>query len=264
MCLGMCGEPGVVSAAFEAGINFFFLTADMHWPLYEQLRRGLCDLLASRPSVRDDIVVGVVSYVTQPEFSSAPFLEAIDAVPGLGHLDVAIAGGAYGHELGRRLDIYAGHRANGFAGTRAIGASFHDRTAIVPALEARHVDIGFLRYNPVHPGAAKDVFPHVRDDHPLLYNFKSTVGHMTEAEHLAAGVGNDYWRPHQTDYYRFALTQPALDGILCALDTPDQVGELADALAKGPLDEEDHQYLLDLGELARGTATIKEPVTSRS
>jgi hypothetical protein len=44
---------------------------------------------------------------------------------------------------------------------------------------------------------------------------------------------------------------------LCALPTVGAVRELADALAKGPLDEGDHQYLLDLGELSRGKATVQ-------
>ena len=40
-CLGLVGDEDVVPAAFEAGINFFFISADMHWPVYEQTRRGL-------------------------------------------------------------------------------------------------------------------------------------------------------------------------------------------------------------------------------
>ena len=35
-CLGLVRVPETISAAFDAGINFFFLTADMHWPLYEE------------------------------------------------------------------------------------------------------------------------------------------------------------------------------------------------------------------------------------
>jgi hypothetical protein len=65
------------------------------------------------------------------------------------------------------------------------------------------------------------------------------------------GVTEENWKPHITEYYRFALTSPALDGLLVGLDNPSQIGELAEALAKGPLDDEDHQYLLDLGVLER-------------
>jgi hypothetical protein len=44
---------------------------------------------------------------------------------------------------------------------------------------------------------------------------------------------------------------------LIALPNAGAVQELVDGLAKGPMDEEDQQYLLDLGELARGRAKVK-------
>ena len=39
-CLGMVRSEDTTSAAFDAGINFFFLSADLHWPYYD-LARGL-------------------------------------------------------------------------------------------------------------------------------------------------------------------------------------------------------------------------------
>ncbi|HWU90268.1 MAG TPA: hypothetical protein VN253_23550 [Kofleriaceae bacterium] len=261
ICLGITQDPRTIPAAFEAGINFFFLTADMHWPAYEATRRGLAQLIASRPEARDAIVVGAASYVAQPEFLWVPFQEVVRELPGIERLDLTIAGGSYGHEIDRRLETYERHRRVGHVGARAIGASFHDREAALRIVEQGALDIAFVRYSPCFPKARDDLFPHVtsRADgrRTLLFNFKSTYGHIaTEAEYAALGIGADYWRPHPTDYYRFALTEPAIDGILCALDGPDMVAELADALAKGPLDEDDQQYLLDLGELVRGTARV--------
>jgi hypothetical protein len=66
ICLGIVGSPETIGVAYDAGVNFFFLTADLHWPLYEGLRQGLSQLLSRVPSVRDQIVVGVVSYLDQP------------------------------------------------------------------------------------------------------------------------------------------------------------------------------------------------------
>src|SRR5687768_7818838 len=79
LCLGIVGDPRVVGAAFEAGINFFFLSADLHWPMYDALRVGLRDLFSVK-SRRDDVVVAGVSYATQPEFCDEPFSEVLDAV----------------------------------------------------------------------------------------------------------------------------------------------------------------------------------------
>ena len=40
-CLGMVDDWQAIPAAYEMGINFFFVTTDMHWPLYEASRKGL-------------------------------------------------------------------------------------------------------------------------------------------------------------------------------------------------------------------------------
>lgn len=261
ICLGIVPDPAVVSAAYEAGINFFFISADMHWPLYEHTRRGLQDLLSAHPEARDHIVVGAVAYVTQPEFCWAPFQEVLDAVPALdGRIDFTIAGGSYAREFALRLSQYDAHRKTRYLGARAIGASFHDRAAAAEAIAHEAVDLAFVRYNPVHANARNDVYAtatsHADGRRALLYNFKSTLGCMSDAEYAAHGIGEDFWRPHVTDYYRFAFTQPAVDGILCSLPSAASIRELSDALAKGPLDDDDHQYLLDLGALGAGVARL--------
>ena len=251
----MTFDANVVPAAFEAGINFFFLSADMHWPMYEPIRKGLDDLLRGHPSRRDEIVVAATCYVTQPEFCFAPFDEVLMSVPSLGRLDVTIAGGSYAPEILQRIEIFKLHRLISHAGARAIGASFHDRQAARTLLDQGLLDVQFIRYNPVHPGAQADVFAHARprgERTTLLFNFKSTESFVDNEEHLKEmGVEPDNWRPHITDYYRFALTAPALDGLLVGMPDAGGIQQLADALAKGPLDEEDHQYLLDLGVLER-------------
>src|SRR4029077_19645120 len=98
ICLGITRPAEVVTAAFDEGINFFFVSADMHWPLYEPMRRGLERLLDRGVGIRDDIVVAGVSYATQPEFCAMPFRELLESVRGLARLDVLVAGGAYAGE----------------------------------------------------------------------------------------------------------------------------------------------------------------------
>jgi aryl-alcohol dehydrogenase-like predicted oxidoreductase len=260
ICVGIVGDPETIPAAFEAGINFFFVTADMHWPLYEPTRRGLLQLLETNRAARSSVVVGVVSYVTQPVFMWAPFSEVLEELPILERIDLTIAGGNYRPEFDVRERVLESHREVGHVGARAVGASFHDRSIARECLDRDRLDIAYIRYNPVHAGAREDLFPHVRPRAAgrrcLLYNFKSTYGHLAEDDYAPLGVPAHFWRPHPTDYYRFALTEPALDGILCAPSSPGEVRELADALARGPLDAEECQYLRDLGELARGAARV--------
>lgn len=260
ICIGIVGEPDTIPAAFEAGANFFFITADMHWPAYEAMRRGLARLLDGNPGARDAIVVGVVTYVAQPVFMWAPFVEVLEEVPILERIDLTIAGGCYRPAYAERERVLTSHREAKHAGASAVGASFHDRGLAREVVERDNLDIAFVRYNPVHAGAGVDLFPHIAPRTAgrrcLLYNFKSTHGHLASHEYAPLGVPDHYWRPQHTDYYRFALSEPALDGLLCAPSTPREVRDLADALARGPIGDDDRQYLLDLGALARGTARV--------
>ena len=257
-CLGMVSDPATVSAAFEAGINFFFLTADMHWPLYEPARIGLARLLGRGGGIREEIVVAGDCYPTQPEFSIAPFAELVEAIPGLDRLDVLLAGGAYGRELGVRWPVYEDHRQTGYLRNRAVGATFHDRVAAREAILQRQVDIAYIRYNPDHSGASEDVFPHLQDrPRPLLFNFKSTFGYVPPARMTEFGLPDpEYWHPRITDYYRFALTPLEMDGLLISLRTPGEVAALSDALEEGPLTEDEQAYLRDVAGVARGDARV--------
>ncbi len=258
-CLGIVREPGVIVEAFDAGINFFFLTADMHWPLYEHARRGLAMLLERGGGVRDAIVVAAAAYVTQPEFCTAPFREVLEAVPGLGRIDLPVAGGAYAHDFLPRYRVYADHLERARFGARAIGATLHERAA-APLLGERMVDWVAVRYNAAHRGAEDDVFPHIGPDLPaLLYAFKTTFGAPAPGRLEALGLDPEHWRPHLTDHYRFALSAPRLDGLLCALGRPPHVRELADALARGPLRDDEKRYLTDLSDLDAGSAVLNPP-----
>ena len=250
ICLGYVKDPATISAAFDAGINFFFISTDMHWPYYEGTRRGLEDLLRRGGGIRDQIVIAATCYPTQPEFCRFPFYELIDAVTGLSSIDVGVAGGAYSDELHNRLPIYSSHRASNFLGMRGIGVSFHDRSAALDLISSHRIDIGFVRYNPIHVGAAIDLFPFLNAREPsLVYNFKSTSGFRPAEAYSQLGVSDDYWFPKITDYYRFALSRPQIDGVLCSLNTSVQVVNFVEALSLGPLHSSEQEHLVALASL---------------
>src|SRR5207247_8639036 len=98
------------------------------------------------------------------------------------------------------------------------------------------IDVGFIRYNAGHPGAKIDVFPHLSGDRSVpLFNFKSCSGYVRPERLDALGIAADNWRPHPTDHYRYALSRPELDGVLCAPQRTEHVSELVSALESGPL-----------------------------
>jgi hypothetical protein len=256
-CIGITGDPKTVGAAFDLGFNFFFLSADLHWASYGALREGLQALFARTPSVRDQVVVAVVSYLTQPAFCETSFHDALEALRGLERIDISVMGAAYGSDFFARLEPYARHRRGRLPGVRATGATFHDRRTTALVLERKLVDIAFTRYNPSHPGAERDLFPRLTaEDRPLLYNFKSTTGYVSPKKCAALGLAPDKWRPEIVDYYRFALTRSELDGVLCSPSTPAEARSIADAMARGPLDDDECAYLRDLADLGSGRATL--------
>ena len=257
ICLGTVGESRAISHAFDLGINFFFLTADMHWPLYDATRRGLMDLFRRSPSVRDQVVVAVVGYPAQSEFSHMPFEETLGYTLGLGHIDLTVAGGSYRSDFAARKEAFEVHKKD--FGARAFGTSFHDREMAAEAIREELVDIAFIRYNVLHPGAETDVFPHVApSSRALLYNFTSSHPHISPELFPKLGLNADYWQPDITDYYRWVLARPELDGILCAPRTVAELDALDRALAAGPLTDEQYTYIRDLTDLAGGKATLVE------
>ncbi len=189
-----------------------------------------------------------------------PFEELLDAVPGLGRLDVLVAGGASAQDFRRRLPVYQRHRREGFCGARAIGASFHDRRAAQRAVKAGQLEIAFTRYNPDHTGARKDLFPSLgQHAGTLLYNFKSRDGFVAPGRLAALGVGRDLWHPRLQDHYRYVLSRPALDGVLFSLRKVGEVQALVRALEEGALLVEEEAYLEKLAALQAGRAQVAPP-----
>ena len=256
ICLGWVRDPDTIAAAFDVGINFFFLSGDLHWPIYEATRQGIAALLRRGRRVRDRIVVAVASYVAQREFAYGPFGEVLESVPGLGHIDMIVIGGTYGSDFPARWNIHRDLVRRGEFGARAIGASFHDRAMALRAINDAQVDLAFIRYNPIHPGARTDLFPALQPSPARIFNFKSTMGYRKPRELGALGIGPELWRPRPTDYYRFALSCPAIDGILCALRHPPEGAALSRALASPPLDADEESYLIDLAKLSTGKARL--------
>jgi hypothetical protein len=248
ICLGIAGSADTVVAAFDAGINFFFVSGDLHWPRYDGLRRGLAQLLSRGPSVRDEIVVGVVSYLEEPLFHYLQFHEVIESIPGLKKVDLLIAGAVSSPDSFKsRLVSLREARLAGHVGCRAIGASFHHRGCALLSLNHDCLDINYIRYNTAHNRAVEDFFPYVRSDRtPLIFSFRSTFPIVTAVRFRQLGLDSRSWQPKVTDYYRFVLTHRHLDGVLCRLSCPREVEELVTAFDDKPLTADELAYMVRL------------------
>lgn len=251
ICLGMTSSPDVVITAYEEGVNFFFVSGDLHWPMYDGIRKGLAKLLEGTKTRRQEIVVGAVSYLDNPLFSVLQFNEIIAEVPGLQYVDLIIAGAVSSDQsFYSRLDSMVRAKAVEQHGARAIGATFHQRSLALAADYYDLLDISYIRYNSAHPGARTDLFPYFRPNRTgLVFNFKSIMSSVTKDMFDALRLPYPPWIPEPCDYYRFVLSRNAIDGILCSPMQPAEVRQLAQALGKAPLSYEEEEYMIWLSSL---------------
>jgi len=256
VCIGITGSSAVIPAAFDAGVNFFFVSADLHWPLYQGVRSGLRALFARGRGVRDEVVVAVVSYLGEPFFHYLQFHEVTQAVPGMDRVDLLTAGGITSTAmLETRLAALEAARRRGHLGARAIGGSFHDRPTALSSINREALDIHFIRYNPAHTGADRDLFPRMNTARRSpVFNFKSNFGKVSRQRFQEMGRARDQWLPSATDHYRFVLSNPGIDGVLCAPMSVAELHELLEALEGRPLTGEEQEYMRDLATGARAPA----------
>jgi hypothetical protein len=124
----------------------------------------------------------------------------------------------------------------------------HRRKLAVQAEREGALDITYIRYNAAHPGARRDVFPHLEGKgRPLLFNFKNVVSTELGPRRANAGTSLEGWMPRPTDYYRFVLSEPLFDGLLCKLGSPKEVRGLVQGLEQGPLSMEEQNHMIRLG-----------------
>jgi hypothetical protein len=109
----------------------------------------------------------------------------------------------------------------------------------------------------VHPGAREDLFPHVAQRRARLFNFNSTLGWVPPERVAQLGIDPEAWQPRVADHYRYALTQPTVDGLLCRLDIEQHVDDLLEAIADGPLTPDEIEHMDVLGGLGAGKAVTK-------
>ncbi len=250
ICVGMTGDPDTVIAAWDAGINFFFLTADMHWPLYEKTRQGLVNLAKARPDAVDQVVIAGCCYTAQPEFQEAPFREVLDVISPFTKIDILVAGGSYKADIKTRLETLRKNVKRGVAKARAIATSLHDRKGGIDVVNEGLADLVFVRYNAQHPGAQLDFFPHLSPTRTTkIFNFKSTSAFQLPDEFKKMGADPELWFPSVTDHYRFVMCRPELDGLLTAPQTPKQLEGLVEAYQAGPLPSDEESHLLALAKL---------------
>ncbi|MFO0661257.1 MAG: aldo/keto reductase [Polyangiaceae bacterium] len=118
---------------------------------------------------------------------------------------------------------------------RAFGTSIHDRVRAGELAKESPLDLFMIRYNAAHPGAERDIFPHLSVRQPSVVAYTATAWRKLlkrpsgwAGQVMTAG-----------DCYRFCLTNDHVDVVLTGPASKAELEENLTAVERGPLSPEE-------------------------
>lgn len=239
------GAPGeAVERAFEQGVNYIYW-GSRRTPSFGAAIRGL-------RSQRDRFALVIQSYTRVAGLMAWSLERALRAL-NFDHADILLLGMWNRPVPARILDAALGLKERGLA--RFLAVSTHKRT-LVPAIAREGVfDVVHFRYNAAHPGAEKEIFPHLPSTNlPGLVSFTATSwgqllgkGPLPGRIRGAHRLPKNERAPTATDCYRYVLTRPEVDVCMTGPATAAQVEQALEALRRGPMNEEELAWMRRVG-----------------
>jgi aryl-alcohol dehydrogenase-like predicted oxidoreductase len=248
--IGIGSSYGVGSAdierAHERGINFFF------WGLRRRASfgQGLRHIAAKD---REGVVIAAQSY-TRVASLMRPSLECALRSLRVDHVDLLGLGWWDDLPPGRILE--AAYELMQEGKVKHLLLSSHHRPAFAPMMES--LDLGgiMVRYNAAHPGAEREVFPHVPAEEskaPGVLAFTATRwGSLLDR----APVPKAEPVPRASDCYRFVLSNPRVQSTLAGPRTGSELDEAMCALDRGPLAVDEMAWMRRVGVAVRNDTKV--------
>lgn len=237
------GERGV-ELAHERGCRYFY------WGSLRRgaFGRGLRNVLAKD---RANTQLVIQSYTRIGMLMGVSVRRALRQL-GTDHCDVLLLGWWDSVPPARILD--AARRLKEAGTVKHIALSTHQRPK-VPEFSSIF-DVVHMRYNAVHRGAEKEIFPHIpeaRDSRAGIVSFTATRwGHLLKRP---AGLDPSVPVPTAGDCYRFCLTAPHVDVTICGARNDQDVIDAYAALEKGPMSPDELAWMRRVGDAVRGSVT---------
>ena len=231
----------VIEDAFHRGINYLYW-GTIRRPAFGRAIRNLAK------AHRDELILTVQSYSRLPRLI-APSVELALRRAGVEYFDFLLLGAR--NQIPSDDYIEAFERLRDQGKLRFLSLSSHNRPLLPEFLEADTQELNpyevlMLRYNAVHRGAESEVFPYVpKAGGPGIIAYTATRwGHLLDPAKMPPGEHPVAAR----DCYRFALSHPAVDMVLCGPANAEQMNEALSALEAGPLAEDERQRLEKIGD----------------
>ena len=242
--MGLASGYGVPAAAIEKafheyGINYFYVSPLVNLGSMVQAIRNLA------PSHRDDLCI-VLARPFFRGFRLESFVERWLKKLELERADLLFQ--TVRRPPSRKLADQVQRLKDG-GKVRFVGVSSHKRPLLGKIARGdvkAPVDFLHVRYNAVHTGAERDIFPHLpRENRPGVVVFTATCWRkLLKPQLMPAGE-----RPlTAADCYRFVLSHPDVDVCITAPASAAQMDDNLTALDAGPLDEEEMARVRRIGD----------------
>ena len=224
--------------AFEHGANYFYWGSMRR----DDMGRAIRNIA---PRHRDDLVVVVQSYARAGFFVKLSVERALRQLE-LDYADVLLLGW---HNSVPWETVMGGARKLVDSGrVKHLALSSHQRT-LFPKLISSDVEVFHVRYNAVHRGAEREVFPALEgkssSERPGIVTYTTTRwGHLCDPKRTPAGERT----PSGTDCYRFALSDPHVDVAVAGPANPQQMDQALRALELGPMSDEELAWMRRVGD----------------
>ena len=140
----------------------------------------------------------------------------------------------------------------------SIGTSIHDRKRAGRLALDSEIDLLMIRYNAKHPGAEKDIFPHLSKRNPAVVSYTALawgqlIRPLKEID-MPPWPGRESFSgpPLSPELcYRFVLTNPSVHVVLTGPQNREQLSQNMDAIRQGPLEPDEMNWIRQYGQLVK-------------
>jgi aryl-alcohol dehydrogenase-like predicted oxidoreductase len=132
---------------------------------------------------------------------------------------------------------------------RFLAVSTHQRPLVPVLARVPDIDVLHVRYNAIHRGAERDVFPHLAAaGHPGIVAFTATSWRqLLDPRRVPTGERV----PTAADCYRFVLSGPAVNVCMSGPAKAEHVDDVMAAIERGPMSDEELAWMRRVGDAAR-------------
>ena len=239
---GYKAPAAAVEEAFERGCNYF-TWGTVIVGYRPGMREALRNIAAK--GQRDKLVLAAFTYAHNNFLTERLLRRGLKSV-GLDHADVLILGYFSKRVPQRLIDGAVMMKKKGLI--RYVGLSSHNRKLLGKLAAEGEFDVLHLRYNAVHRGAEKDIFPLLpkeTEKRPGTVNFTATSwGQLLKAKKMPPGETP----PTAADCYRFVLSNPAVDVCMMGVKTAEQMRQNLAVLDGGPMGGAELERMRRIGD----------------